>query len=140
RNPQIRTMWLARKVGTFLRIRTARRAVPTSLLFVFVASAISAQTPTPGPTATAAPEEETIVPTFETQKQARTYILDIPAPRGQITDRYGAPLAQNRISYNLAITFPTPLDFTDAAAIAFAREKIAKAEKLIERPLKISDE
>ncbi len=43
-----------------------------------------------------ATEEETIVPTFETQKLARTYILDIPAPRGQITDRHGVPLAQTR--------------------------------------------
>ena len=70
------------------------------------------------------PFEETIKPTFETQKLARTYVLDIPAPRGQITDRNGAPLAQNKLSYNLAINFPTPLDFSDAQALAFAREKI----------------
>ena len=68
--------------------------------------------------ASAAPEEETIVPTFETQKLARTYILDIPAPRGQITDRNGVPLAQNKLSYNLGITFPTPLVFSDAHAIS----------------------
>ena len=30
----------------------------------------------------ATPFEETIKPTWETQKQARTYVLDIPAPRG----------------------------------------------------------
>ena len=86
------------------------------------------------------PKEETIIPTFETQKLARTYILDIPAPRGQITDRNGAPLAQNKLSYNLAINFPTPLDFSDAQALEFAREKIALAEKLLGRSLKISDE
>ena len=85
-------------------------------------------------------EEENIVPTFETQKLARTYILDIPAPRGQITDRTGAPLAQNKLSYNLAIVFPTPLDFSDAQALAFAREKLGRAEKLIDRKIKISDE
>ena len=33
-------------------------------------------------------------PTWETQKQARTFSLLIPAPRGQITDRNGLPLAQ----------------------------------------------
>ena len=33
-------------------------------------------------------------PTWETQKQARTYLLRIPAPRGQITDRNGKPLAK----------------------------------------------
>ena len=76
-----------------------------------------APTPSTSPSATP-PEEvsqpaldEEIVPTFETQKLARTYILDIPAPRGQITDRNGAPLAQNRLSYNLAMNFPTPLEF-----------------------------
>src|SRR6202795_2454870 len=104
---------------------------------------LAAQTPAPttGPSASpATPEEDTIVPTFETQKLARTYILDIPAPRGQITDRTGLPLAQNKVSYNLAISFPTPLDFTDPKAIAFAREKIDKAAKLTGRAIKISDD
>jgi penicillin-binding protein 2 len=99
---------------------------------------VFAQTQEPTPTTSS--EEETIVPTFETQKLARTYILDVPAPRGQITDRHGAPLAQNKVSYNLAINFPTPLDFSDAQAVSFAREKIDKAQKLIGRTLKISGE
>ena len=96
------------------------------------------ESPTPAPATT--PFEETIVPTFETQKMARTYILDIPAPRGQITDRNGAPLAQNKLSYNLAINYPTPLDFSDAQLLGFAREKIQAAEKLLGRQLKISDD
>ncbi len=95
--------------------------------------------PAPEPSAPAAPEEE-IVPTFETQKLARAYVLDIPAPRGQITDRTGAAFAQNKVSYNLAILFPTPLDFTDPAAVSFAREKINKAARLIDRDLKIPDD
>jgi penicillin-binding protein 2 len=108
-------------------------------LSIFVASAVL-QAQTPAPSVTATQEEETIVPTFETQKLARTYILDVPAPRGQITDRHGAPLAQNKLSYNLAINFPTPLDFSDAQALGFVREQIDKAEKLIGRPIKIPDE
>ena len=88
----------------------------------------------------ATPFEETIVPTYETQKLARAYVLDIPAPRGQIVDRNGVPLAQNKLSYNLAVDFPTPLDFSDTQALAFTREKIATAEKLLGRSLKISDE
>src|SRR5947209_815702 len=95
-------------------------------------------TATPSPSVTS--DEETIIPTFETQKLARTYVLDIPAPRGQITDRTGLPLALNKISYNLAVGFPTPLDFTDAKAVAFAREKIDKAAKLSGRAIKISDD
>jgi penicillin-binding protein 2 len=94
----------------------------------------------PGITATPQAEGETIEPTFETQKLARTYILDVPAPRGQITDRNGEPLAQNRLSYNLVINFPTPLDFSDAQALSFAKEKIDATARLIGRRLKISDE
>jgi len=111
------------------------------LLLLFASGAV-AQTlePSSSPSVTPTPEEETIIPTFETQKLVRTYILDIPAPRGQITDRHGVPLAQNKLSYNLAINFPTPLDFSDARALGFAHEKIDKVEKLIGRSLKISDE
>jgi len=112
------------------------------LLLLLFSSGAVAQTLQPSsiPSVTPASEEETIIPTFETQKLARTYILDIPAPRGQITDRHGVPLAQNKLSYNLAINFPTPLDFSDAQALSFTHEKIGKAEKLIGRSLKISDE
>jgi penicillin-binding protein 2 len=104
--------------------------------FVFAQISQPAATPVPSP----ANDEETIIPTFETQKLARAYILDIPAPRGQITDRTGLPLAQNKVSYNLAVSFPTPLDFTDSKAVGFAREKIEKAAKLTGRALKISDD
>src|SRR5439155_21099483 len=86
------------------------------------------------------PPEETVIPTFETQKLARTYILDVPAPRCTITDRNGLPLAQNRLSYNLAINFPPPLDFSDAQALSSIREKLDKAGKLIGRTLRISDQ
>src|SRR5207249_3385693 len=112
-------------------------------LSIFALSATTrAQTlmPTPALSPTASPEEETIIPTFETQKLARTYILDVPAPRGQITDRNGESLAQNRLSYNLTINFPTPLDFSDAQALSFAREKIDRTARLIGRKIKISDE
>src|SRR5882724_10915598 len=113
-----------------------------AIVLFFTPLAASAQIlqPSTVPSASPAVEEETIVPTFETQKVARAYILDVPAPRGQITDRNGVPLAQNRLSYNLAINFPTPLDFSDAQALSFVREKIDKAEKLIGRTLRISDE
>jgi penicillin-binding protein 2 len=89
---------------------------------------------------TPAPLDEDIVPTFETQKLARTYTLDIPAPRGQITDRNGVPLAQNRLSYNLAINFPTPLEFNDAQVLDFAHRQIAVASQLIGRAIRPPDE
>src|SRR5438046_5573606 len=112
-------------------------------LWLFALSAATqAQTlaPAPGASPSASPEEETIIPTFETQKLARTYILDVPAPRGQITDRNGAPRAQNRLSYNLVVNFPTPPDFSDAQALTFTREKISNASDLIGRERRISDD
>src|SRR6058998_2002838 len=113
-----------------------------ALCLLALAAATQAQTlmPTPPPSPSASPEEETIIPTFETQKLARTYILDVPAPRGQITDRNGAPLAQNRLSYNLVITFPTPLDFSDEQELGFTKEKIDAAGRLLGRKLRVSDE
>src|SRR5947209_3130367 len=127
---------------TFARICKSLRNLRIVIVLFSSPFAVSAQTlqPSAVPSASPTAEEETIVPTFETQKLARTYILDVPAPRGQITDRYGAPLAQNTLSYNLAINFPTPLDFSDAQAVAYAREKIDKAQKLIGRANKISDD
>src|SRR5207249_3522784 len=114
-----------------------------ALIFVFAVVPIvnaQAQETTATPAASPTSSQEAIIPTFETQKLARTYILDVPAPRGQITDRNGVPLAQNRLSYNLAINFHTPLDFSDAQALSFVRENVDKAGKLIGRTLRISDE
>src|SRR6266480_488066 len=127
---------------TSVRICENLRSLGVALSIFALSATTRAQTimPTPALSPSASPEEETIIPTFETQKLARTYILDVPAPRGQITDRNGAPLAQNRLSYNLVINFPTPLDFSDAQALSFTREKIGKASDLIGRKLRISDD
>jgi len=78
-------------------------------------------------------------PTWETQNKARTFSLLIPAPRGQISDRNGQPLAQSRVSYNLAISFPTPLDWPDSKIISFARQQMALAASLINRDIRLTD-
>jgi penicillin-binding protein 2 len=78
-------------------------------------------------------------PTWETQRQARTFSLLIPAPRGQITDRNGRPLAQSRLSYNLAINFPTPLDWPDDKILSYAKREIAFAAGLLNREIRLSD-
>src|SRR6478736_1028477 len=49
-------------------------------------------------------------------------------------------MAQNRLSYNLVITFPTPRNFSDAQALSYTREKIDEAGKLVGRRFRISDE
>src|SRR4029453_13637214 len=128
----MRSLW-----GTLSGLCVALSIQATSTAFFVKPLAPSA---VPSTTTLPQTEEETIVPTFETQKLARTYILDVPAPRGQITDHNGESLAQNRLSYSLAINFPTPLDFSDAQTLSFAREKIDRTARLLGRKLKISDD
>ncbi len=79
-------------------------------------------------------------PTWNTQKNARTYVLNIPAPRGQIVDRHGNPLAQTRVSYNLAINFPTPTTFSDAEVMRFAEPQILLAREITGRPVSIGQD
>ena len=108
------------------------RRLALSCLILSSAPVLPAQTPTAStPEMGAAPSAPK--PTWETQRQARTYLLGIPAPRGQIVDRHGDPLAQTRVSYNLGISFPTPLEFSDSEAAAFAREQAARAQALLKR-------
>ena len=92
----------------------------------------------PKPVAT--PGANTFQPTWETQKGARTWLLGIPAPRGQIVDRNGLPLAQTRVSYNLGVAFPTPLTFSDAEAKRFAEQQIILARSLTGRPISITED
>ena len=81
-----------------------------------------------------------LVPSWDTQKQARTFVLNIPAPRGQIVDRNGNPLAQTRVSYNLAVNFPTPLTFTDAQVLQYAEPQILLARSITGRPISIGQD
>lgn len=106
------------------------------LVPLLVCGVAFAQQPSPAPSAA----DSSYAPSWETQKQARTYLLSIPAPRGQITDRNGDPLAQNRVSYNLAINFPTPLDFSKEKVLEFAHEQMATAQKMLKDPIGISDD
>jgi penicillin-binding protein 2 len=124
--------------STIALVNWGRARVLVCLLPAF--TCVLAQSESPSPSAAGSPFEETIVPTFETQKLARTYVLDVPAPRGLITDRNGIPFAQNRLMFNLAISFPTPLDFSDPQLLTYTHEKIQAAEKLLGRSLKISDD
>jgi penicillin-binding protein 2 len=68
---------------------------------------------------------------WETQKDARTLLLVVPGPRGQITDRHGAPLALNRVQYSLALNFPYFEKSDDAKVLAFARERIELANRTL---------
>jgi len=82
---------------------------------------------------------DNVKPSILTEKFARTYVFKIPAPRGQIVDRNGEPLAVTRVCQNLGISFPTPLDYPETKALAFAHEQIEKAERLTGRKITIPD-
>jgi len=106
------------------------------------ASVAPASTPI---TETAAPTPDTtlpatVTPSWDTQQTARTYVLQIPAPRGQITDRNGRPLAQTRICYNLALNFPGAPLMTDRETLDYAHAQIALAQSLLDRTITVSDD
>jgi penicillin-binding protein 2 len=94
----------------------------------------------PAATPATTPGANSFTPTWETQKGARTYMLGIPAPRGQIVDRNGLPLAQNRVSYNLSLVFPTPLTFSDHEALLFAQQQVILARTITGRPISLTQE
>src|SRR5215213_4494240 len=84
-----------------------------------------------------APGDVGFTPTWETQKHARTYLLGIPAPRGQIVDRNGEPLAQTRVSFNLAVVFPTPLTFSEEQVISFVQQQVQTARRIVGRTITV---
>jgi len=110
-----------------------RRALPADGASAPLAS-VSVDTPK------TLPKAPGLTPTWDTQKGARTYVLNIPAPRGQIVDRNGLPLAQTRVSYNLALAFPTPLTFTDAQVMEYAEPQIMLARTITGRPISVSQD
>lgn len=69
---------------------------------------------------------------WQTQKEARALTMSIPAPRGQIVDRNGVPLAQNRVAQYLALNFPFfGNEVTDAQITEYAQKRISQANKML---------
>ncbi|MCB1236102.1 MAG: penicillin-binding protein 2, partial [Verrucomicrobiae bacterium] len=66
-----------------------------------------------------------------TRTEARTFTLSIPAPRGQILDRNGYPLAQTRVAYYAAVNFPHLPDATDTEILRYAGERIVKVNEML---------
>lgn len=63
-----------------------------------------------------------------TRKDARTITLKIPAPRGQIVDREGEPLAQNEVAYQVALQFEQFQDVDRDYVVRWARARLARIE------------
>lgn len=68
---------------------------------------------------------------FVTQTEARTFTLSVPAPRGQILDRKGYPLAQNRVAHYAAINFPLLEGADDTTILRYAGERIVQVNRLL---------
>jgi penicillin-binding protein 2 len=84
------------------------------------------------------PVPQTIEPTWETRVDDRTCYFEIPAPRGQITDRNGLPLAQSRFGYHLDLCFPTGKEMTDAQVIAFVKDNLVLAQSTLRKPIEVT--
>ena len=63
-----------------------------------------------------------------TRRDARTITLKIPAPRGQIVDREGEPLAQNEVAYQVALQFEQFQDVDRDYVVKWARTRLARIE------------
>lgn len=75
-----------------------------------------------------------------TRKDARTITLKIPAPRGQIVDRTGEPLAQNEVAYQVALQFEQFQDVDRSYVVSWARERMGRLTGLIDLPYEKTDD
>ncbi len=67
-----------------------------------------------------------------TRTEARTFTFSIPAPRGQLLDRNGYPLAQSRVAYYAAINFPfLGLEVSDPEVLRYAGERIVHVNNIL---------
>ena len=114
-------------------------AIPTEI-FIPEPSAVSADELTPE-----IPQDlsknTSIVASWQTQKDARTLLLTVPAARGQIVDRNGYCIANNKVGFYYAIQFPRWDNPADAEILAYARKRIEFLDKRDpESPWEIKDE
>ncbi len=75
--------------------------------------------------------KDVISASMQTNTEARTFTLTVPAPRGQIVDRNGYPLAQSRVAYYAAINFPLLEGATDKDVARYALERVNKANQVL---------
>jgi len=78
--------------------------------------------------------------TIMTRKDARAITLKIPAPRGQIVDRDGHSLAQNRIAYQVALQFKQFENADRDFVINWGRSRLDVLQSLIKNPVTKTDD
>lgn len=85
-------------------------------------------------------ERSALEASASTRINARTMALQLPAPRGQIVDRKGVPLAQNKVAYQLVLKYGQFEKEDKDAIIAYGQRCIRDAEKLTGQVYVIKDE
>lgn len=78
--------------------------------------------------------------TIMTRKDARAITLKIPAPRGQIVDRNGYSLAQNRMAYQVALQFKQFENADRDFVINWGRTRLDALQALIKNPVVKTDD
>lgn len=96
--------------------------------------------PAEAPPPAATPKKE-LKAGWRTDPEARTLMLNVPAPRGQIVDRNGVPLAQSRVVQYLALKFPLLGDkATDQEILTFAHSRIQRANATLGKSWSMPDD
>lgn len=75
-----------------------------------------------------------------TRKDARTITLKIPAPRGEIVDREGLPLAQNQVAYQIGLQFRQFENADRNFVVSWARTRLDTLPTLVKNQLTFTDE
>ncbi len=75
-----------------------------------------------------------------TRKDARAITLKIPAPRGQIVDRNGFSLAQNRMAYQVALQFKQFETADRDFVVNWGRSRLDALQALIKNPVAKTDD
>jgi penicillin-binding protein 2 len=74
-----------------------------------------------------------------TRKDARTITLKIPAPRGEIVDREGLPLAQNQVAYQVGLQFKQFENADKDFVVNWARTRLDTLQPLVKNQFMLTD-
>jgi len=77
---------------------------------------------------------------INTRKDARALTLKIPAPRGQIVDRDGLPIAQTQVAYQVAVLFQQFENAEREFVINWARTRIDALRTLVKSQVPLTDD
>ncbi len=75
-----------------------------------------------------------------TRKDARTITLKIPAPRGEIVDREGLPLAQNQVAYQIGLQFKQFENADRNFVVSWARARLDTLQSLVKNEVAKTDD